>query len=278
MTSLNAEIDLATYESKLPCSVAGMGINIIEANWEDATNEASKKIGGIANAMAGFGLIALMEERQYLTGFEATDKILPQNCDTNSDEYALLPGLKINSDTKKMSKFGIDKEWRDLYNSWNLRFVLANIDTVFVPLKLLVPSVFSAQPDNYKEARTVSLFLVANLFINEKTHHNSIFQCNFKLDNVDAILTQWGMINHHYASRILNRFCPDSTMAPEDYYHHVFGDRPSSSLAKNLLGFVCNTENYRITENLNVVNADTFFFIVDDKVKPTDPSCKSLRH
>lgn len=246
LTSLNANLEAVNFNQASASAVSGMGINILEANWEDATH-MSKEKGGIENAMAGFGLIGLLEEREYLTRFIVADTVLPQGGELDKDgSYNLLPGLRIDVSPKKVSRFEIDKQWRDLYNSWNLRFVIGNFNSLFLPLKLLLPSVFSSEPENYKELRTLSLFLFANLFICERVAFNPFFKDTVGLKNADAILTKWGEINKEYAEELLNTLCPDAITTPEGLYQDIFSDRPTFSLVKHIFGFFRHTEAYRI--------------------------------
>ena len=166
LSGWNADIAPAILEAPSKGTVSGMGVNILEATWEDSTGHA-KDTGGIDNAMAGIGLIMIMEEQQYPSHYKLVSQLLPQGVSSNeASTYELLPDLKIDSTKKKVALFNVDSQWRDLYNSWNLFFVISNIDPVFMPIKLLLPTVFSAEPQNYKEVRLLSLFIFGAMLMN----------------------------------------------------------------------------------------------------------------
>lgn len=92
----------------------------------------------------------------------------------DSKSYSILPGLTVSETPKKVMEFNIDAKWRDLYNSWNLLFVITNIDKIFMPIKLLLPTVLAAEPQNYKEVRVISLFTIGSIFA-RKYNNESIF-------------------------------------------------------------------------------------------------------
>lgn len=82
-----------------------MGVNILEAVWEDATGH-NKNTGGILNAQAGLGLIGVMEEQEYTTSFKLADTTLPQGTTLHSDlGYSLMPELKVDNSPKKYLSF-----------------------------------------------------------------------------------------------------------------------------------------------------------------------------
>ncbi|STY64944.1 putative symporter [Legionella taurinensis] len=106
-----------------------------------------------------------MEQQQYMNQCDYFSTLLPEGTHRKDDgSYELIPDLKIDDAKKLVSQFH-SSTMADLYTSWNLFFVAANIDTVVMPLKLLLPTVMSAHPSNYKETRVLSLFLIGNLFL-----------------------------------------------------------------------------------------------------------------
>jgi hypothetical protein len=68
--------------------------------------------------------------------------------------------------TNAFPTIAFSQPWVSLYTSWNLAFVLGDLDDLhmLVP-KLLIPSVLSATPANYMSTRTLALWLAGNSFI-----------------------------------------------------------------------------------------------------------------
>lgn len=273
LSSLYAE-EIKSSELNRLCTdtVPGMGINILEAMWEDSTGKA-KHLGGIDNAKAGVGLIHIMELLQYPTALQLVSQLLPVGVNSNKDTtYELLPGLKIDNGNKKVSQFHIDYPWRDLYSSWNLLFVIANMDSVFLLLKLLLPSVFSAEAQNYKEVRVLSLFLVASLFLSENIKSNPYFLSTFVFKNKESILKKWGEINKNYATELLHALCPASASASADEveptYERVLGNHPHINFMQQLRSFANNRQNHSVTPVYAAANKSAFFqpLVLDKQV------------
>ncbi|BCA96199.1 hypothetical protein TUM19329_25600 [Legionella antarctica] len=249
LSGWNADIHPAELEAPAKGTAPGMGVNILEATWEDSTGHAKDK-GGIENAMAGIGLIMIMESQQFASSFRLVSHILPQGVDLQeTSAYELLPDLKIESTRKKIAQFGIDSQWRDLYNSWNLFFVISNIDSIFMPIKLLLPTVFSADPQNYKEVRLLTLFLFANLLLSESTRSNPVFAKNYFIKNAAIILKKWGEINKEYARDILHNKGGDSAADIESVYKHLFGNYPNLNFLRQLILFSQNPNEYSFTKS-----------------------------
>ncbi len=248
LSGWNADIIPAELNVPAKGTAPAMGVNILEAAWEDSTGHA-KDTGGIENAMAGIGLIMIMEEQQYTSHFRLVSHIIPEGISLNETcAYELLPDLKIESTRKKIAQFGITSQWRDLYNSWNLFFVISNIDSIFMPIKLLLPTVFSAEPPNYKEVRLLSLFLFANLLLNENTRNNPFFAKNYSLKNAGIILKKWGEINKEYARDKLHQPAVNSSAEIESVYKHIFGSYPNLNFVRQLISFSQNPNAHHFTK------------------------------
>ncbi|HAT1821768.1 TPA: symporter [Legionella pneumophila] len=261
LSGWNADIELANFDVASTSTLPAMGVNILEAVWEDSTGH-NKNTSGIPNAQAGLGLIAIMEEKEYTTSFKLAETTLPQGTTLHSDlGYSLIPELKVDNSPKKVSQFHIDEQWMNLYNSWNLCFVIANIDPVFVPLKLLIPSVFSAEPSNYKETRVLTLFLVANLFLNQQTLNNPLFSNNFSFQNGAAILKKWGEINRNHASELMQQSSPKTGKEPEALYNRVLGKHAHLNFGLKLLSYFQDSHQFRLTKKAkqSALNDHSFF-------------------
>lgn len=242
LSGLNAHLDMATLNSVSHGTLPAMRINIIEAVWEELASHLTAQ-GSYENALAGLGLISLMQQQQYPTQFNVTSLMLPEySHKTKDNNYSLLPDLILHTDDKNVSQFLIDKEWQHLYNSWNLHFVILNIDALFMPLKLLLPSVLNAAPENYKEVRILSLFFIGNLFLNEHITDNLFFTNQYHLAHADQLLLQWGKINQDYASHLLTRYCPKFNKDLEHVYQETFGSHLTINFAKHLVNYLYQPE------------------------------------
>ena len=233
-------------------NVAGMSLNILEAGWQDTINASSTSTGGIENAQAGCALIGISEELNRTTGLALKTVIAPKHALIGEDgSYSLLPGLKVSTKTQKyLAEFRVPFEWADLYNSWNLHFVIRTFGTNFLPLKLLLPSVLSADQYAFKEARIASLFLFANILANEKAYSNPFFAANVNFSRANAILTEWGKINNKYSHYALHKLCPTLDTTPEKLHHDIFGSHATTNLGKNIWRFFKKGNDYRCTASL----------------------------
>lgn len=245
LSGFNATADVEQLGVRNLNHVSGWALNILEAVWQDSMGK-TKDSGGKTNADAGCGLVGLMEAKNYDTRFDIRTHFLPENVKlTKNDTYPLIPSLKIDGSGKKAALFNIDKEWRDLYNSWNLRFCIANVDPVITPIKLLIPSIFAAVPENFQQARTLSLYLVANLMINANPTENPFFQTKATFQFGQKILDEWGNINSQYASHILKKLAPNVKETPPELYFKVNGNHPNLNLLRNFVEFFRKNLEFR---------------------------------
>ncbi|QRN03330.1 symporter [Legionella sp. MW5194] len=245
LSGTNSWIETAEPKALSGKTVPVMGLNILEAAWEDATGHA-KDNGGIDNAESGIGLIQIMEQQQYMNQCDYFSTLLPEGTHRKDDgRYELIPDLKIDNSKKLVSQFHVHPQWRDLYTSWNLFFVAANIDTVVMPLKLLLPTVMSAHPSNYKETRVLSLFLIGNLFLHASK--NNPFFKNFTLKHADLIFKEWGRINKEYANQQLHALCPEVPASTKPSLQEVLGYHTHLNFLKHLYNFIRDSSHYRFT-------------------------------
>lgn len=88
--------------------------------------------------------------------------------------------------------------WSPLYETWNLAFVLGNLENLHIVLpKLLIPSVIDATPDEYLFYRGISLWVTINLYLLHNMHHKEpvILPEEIKIPLVEI----WGEVNTRYA-------------------------------------------------------------------------------
>ncbi|MBN9227011.1 MULTISPECIES: hypothetical protein [Legionella] len=225
-------------------SVKNVSLNILEATWEEQQKESGAPGD---NAYAGAALIRMLEHLRPLHAYIFQNLVLPDDSSiTASGRYSLLPDLTVNQSRKRVSQFYVSKEWMYLYNSWNLFFVVQNLDSKFLPIKLLIPSVLNALPSQYMETRVFVLYLIGNLF-----HYNklSVFTEDIKLSQAQVILNKWGEINKKYADALLKTSCADLEETSEMVYHDIFGEHTHFSLAYHVANFIRDFEHFRITSD-----------------------------
>ncbi|VEB36056.1 putative symporter [Legionella sainthelensi] len=264
-----ADIRVAS-DNELAGTTPAMALNIMEAAWEDSTGDV-KHICGKDNAEAGALLIKLMEEYKYSTSNTIKNRILPESTVLMDDSksYSILPGLTVSETPKKVMEFNIDAKWRDLYNSWNLLFVITNIDKIFMPIKLLLPTVLAAEPQNYKEVRVISLFTIGSIFLQENTTMNPFFSDNYHFKNAEIILKKWGKINKDYGMELLSQQSNLLVDKSETYYHEVFGNHPDFNFLIRIIGYLCDPGNYKFTQSSPAKFLPGFSFFSSSKQAST---------
>ncbi|MBF0443108.1 MAG: hypothetical protein HQK54_14465, partial [Oligoflexales bacterium] len=161
-------------------------LNIEEALVKDLTE------GRRDNALAAYAL-----ERDLF--FRAPDylfedqAVLPEHC---HDEVHRRFLLKNQNNIHDVS--GITEAWVQLYQSWNLAFVLGSLDDLpFVLPKLLIPSLLDIEAKNYLYTRGLSLWLVVHSFLFRRIEGVAQVQGP---DGKEDMARIWGRINREYIS------------------------------------------------------------------------------
>lgn len=140
-------------------------LNIFEAVLTDATRKESN------NAMAG---VALM--------------------------LSPITHLRVRPQDKFIHNY-VPEGWPALYQTWNMAFVLGNLNNPHLLLpKLLIPCLINSAPEDYLYIRGVSLWTTINfqLFARHAGTSDSIA-------NNEAIATLWGAVNRRYAQRFIDQ-------------------------------------------------------------------------
>lgn len=222
-------------------SVRAVSLNVMEAMWEETVEGRPTD-----NVLSGAALIKILEHVRPTNNIAFKNTIIPAGATLlEGDRYDAIPDLAVSSSTKWASEFNLSKDWMDLYNSWDLLFVINKLDSQFLPIKLLIPSVLDAIPEQYMETRVFSLFLIGNLFHQNKL---SMFPPKTSLRNEELILKKWGEINKNFANEVLDSHCPDlEGMSLEDIFTDIFGDHPNLSLMKQLTNYIRQGDNFQIT-------------------------------
>lgn len=148
---------------------AGLKLNIMEAVTKDLA------AGHLDNAHVGFKLAMLGVRELRVVG---SNKAIQQ---------VFAPG------------------WTELYESWNLAFVLANLDNLDLLLpKLLVPSVLAAEPEDYLFRRGAILWFSANitLFALVRAHAAGTERAQ-PIPRMPDLAERWGGLNAEHARGLL---------------------------------------------------------------------------
>jgi hypothetical protein len=108
------------------------------------------------NSFAALYLINVLQGKRHAVAYQPSDPARPTTMVSDGD----------SRERPVIGKIALSKEFAQLYNSWNLAFVVGLISvrqfTDMVMAKLLVPSTLAALPENYSEARVLSLWLTLN--------------------------------------------------------------------------------------------------------------------
>ncbi|MHC4065420.1 MAG: hypothetical protein ACYSUI_13125, partial [Planctomycetota bacterium] len=164
-------------------SLAGLRLNVYEAG-----NTEFKK-GFEANAVCVYALAKSLDEYPYTESF-GRGAVLPTLGRTAFHDSVADPSniYSIN---------GLSQDWVSLYNSWNMAFILSELDDLHLLFpKLLIPSVLCALPENYLYTRILSLWVCVNLFLFRRLDRGAR-ECGPSARR--AMAHAWGEINREHA-------------------------------------------------------------------------------
>ena len=123
-----------------------------------------------------------------------------------------LAGFRLAATTASGGRIGGDKKellldypkgWTELYESWNLLFVFSNLeDPDLLIAKLLIPSLTSAESEQYIYRRTLALWVTIQTYLFLKDQ--GVPPANLGIDpaQADAIKKLWGSINRQYSTKL----------------------------------------------------------------------------
>jgi hypothetical protein len=157
-------------------------INIYEAGTTEYKNEFK------ANAICAYALSENIKTNPPHTTFKKKN-VVPEN---NTDIF-------YKSIVEKENFFPViefNQDWNSLYLTWNMAFVLGNLDDLdMIFPKLLIPTVINAESENFLNARIIALWLSINHIIFRKYHKKELVGPKNKKEMAKA----WGEINKKYA-------------------------------------------------------------------------------
>jgi len=131
-------------------------------------------------------------------------------------------------------KDDLTQGWINLYESWNMCFILSELNNLHILFpKLLIPSVLSAKQGDYMYTRVIALWLSIN--------HYTLRQLK-KLPEVkgpvnrDEMVRAWGAINKKYADQLVAQTKNLDPKLVQDSYKSFFS-MPDANLLKLILTF-----------------------------------------
>ena len=154
-------------------------------------------------------------------------QVIPENA--KSDFYTSLMGDNF------VPVVNLSEEWKNLYLTWNMAFVLGELNNLHYLLpKLLIPSVLCAKSDNFLGVRIISLWVSINyaLFLN--------FNHTEKLtapENRREMAELWGEINRKYAEAFYKKNSTAENNNVQSTFNKRFA-RPHISLLKQIINFI----------------------------------------
>jgi hypothetical protein len=107
-------------------------------------------------------------------------------------------------------------EWDSLYQTWNIAFVMRNLDDLeYILPKLLIPEVINADPWEYLYKRGIALWPTTNFQLFREATHIKPVVSNQALKD---FATYWGQINLKYAKK----FVQQNNSSHEDDFLHTY--------------------------------------------------------
>jgi hypothetical protein len=178
-------------------------INIYEAGITEYKN------GFRANALCAHTLCEDLKVNRPKTTFKRKI-VIPENKNSFYKSYS------------KSSFFPIietSQEWASLYTTWNMAFVLGNLDNLELILpKLFIPSLIDAKSENFLGVRFISLWLTINFAIFRKSEKVEIFGPENKTEMTEA----WSNINKKYSLIIAEKEIHEDSKIISKYYKRFF--------------------------------------------------------
>ncbi len=159
-------------------------INIYEAGIKDYEE------GFKTNAMAAHALSEWIKNNSPVATFD-NKNIMPEN---SADAFY----DSIIGKDNWFPHVTFSQEWTSLYTTWNMAFILGNINNLDILFpKLLIPSVINAESNNFLGTRIISLWLSINhaLFRSYEEENSEVPGP----DNKEEMAKAWAEINKKYA-------------------------------------------------------------------------------
>ncbi|MDE3004011.1 MAG: hypothetical protein OXU33_07345 [Gemmatimonadota bacterium] len=141
----------------------------------------------------------------------------------------------IEGDDNYVPVVALSEEWKSLYLTWNMAFILGELNNLhYLFPKLLIPSVLCSRSENFLGTRIVSLWVSIN----------SALLLNFNgVDTLTApagrreMARVWGEINQGYAEALYTSDLHPDVTALSDSFDERFA-QPYANLAKLVMEFM----------------------------------------
>jgi len=195
-------------------------INIYEAGITEFENNLK------ANSICAHELSEDIRNNPPQTLFEIKN-VTPENY---SNEFY----KSITKTNNRFPVFKFSQGWVSLYTTWNMAFILGNVDNLDIMFpKLLIPSMINADHDNYLGARIISLWLAVNHYLFRKYDREESPEPKNKLEMAKA----WGEINKKYAFALAERELHEDSRIIVKSYNRFFS-QPFYNLLKIVKIFI----------------------------------------
>ena len=222
--------ELSYFEYKLLLSVCNEGscycsdwlrINIYEAGITEYNNRLK------SNAISAHALSEEAKKNCHREVYK-TGSVLPEG---DIDKFYDL----LVEEDNRFPTFAFHKDWVSLYESWNMAFILGELNNLhYLFPKLLIPSVINAKPENFLGVRIISLWLSINntLFLNYENVETIVGP-----SNRNEMAQAWGEINKKYAFKLSKNNMAEDSNVLKDSFKSRFS-RPFFSLFKLIVRFL----------------------------------------
>lgn len=179
------------------------------------------------NALAAHVLSEDILKKCHRESFELTS-VFPLG--ERSESYTSLSG-----EGAYFPVVALDEEWVSLYRTWNMAFILGELnDLHYLFPKLLIPSVLCCKDENFLGVRIVSLWLSINSAL--MLNFNQSEKVMGPKDRADMVFA-WGEINKKYAEKLYS----SSVSSDSDVLSESFKSRfshPYRNLFSQIFRFI----------------------------------------
>ncbi|MBI4139749.1 hypothetical protein HY483_02185 [Candidatus Woesearchaeota archaeon] len=130
--------------------------------------------------------------------------------------------------------FSLSQRWVSLYGTWNMTFILGNMDELDLLFpKLFIPSLINAKTENAGGVRLISLWISVNNFFFRKCDRIRTVQGPRKKE---VMARAWAEINKKYAFDLAKRETREDSNVLMEHYNRMFS-RPIYNLFKLFIAF-----------------------------------------
>ncbi|MBI3632034.1 MAG: hypothetical protein HY225_01125 [Candidatus Vogelbacteria bacterium] len=225
---LRAKINYLEYKILCPAARKGLAhvlellqLNIYEAGISEFENGYKTK------SISAFELNEDISVRHPRAGFQEK-QVLPVHAKSNFYD-------SIATNGNLFATFHLTQQWTSLYTSWNMAFVLSEIDNLDIVFpKLLIPTLIDAESDNFIGIRYISLWLTINTFVFRKVDATP---CVLGPENKKETAQAWAKINKKYAFELAQRETHENSRRLMAHYHKMFS-RPIRNFLRLLKHFL----------------------------------------